>query len=157
MMVREEAEGGMAALAAEPDGKQQVSRTSVASPTAADFYTFTSALASADSRWCIDVPGSEYQPGKPLSLFGCGGTPNQIFGFANRSNLTAGGLCLDGRSPDRSQPPGAGDPVVIPECDGSNHQVWELEPFDNDPSLISVVAPSGLCVTVDGANAGPRT
>jgi caspase domain-containing protein/ricin-type beta-trefoil lectin protein/endosialidase-like protein len=154
---RQQAEVRMAALAAEPAGKPQLSRTSVSSPTSADFYTFTSALTSDDSRWCIDIPGSEYQPGKLLSLFGCGGTPNQIFGFANRSNLTAGGLCLDGRSPDRGKPPGAGDPVVIAECDGSDHQVWELEPFDNDPSSILVVAPSGLCVTVDGANAGPRT
>jgi hypothetical protein len=154
---RPQAEARMAALGAAPAGKPELSRTSESSPTSADFYTFTSALTFADSRWCIDVPGSEYKPGKPLSLFGCGGTPNQIFGFANRSNLTAGGLCLDGRSPDRGKPPGAGDPVVIAECDGSDHQVWELEPFDNDPSLISVVAPSGLCVTVDGANAGPRT
>jgi hypothetical protein len=154
---RQQAEARMAALAAQPAEKQQVSRTSVSSPTSADFYTFTSALASADSRWCIDVPGAEFQPGKSLSLFGCTGTPNQIFGFANRSNLTAGGLCLDGRSANRGKPPVAGDPVVIAECDGSDHQVWELEPFDSEPSLISVVAPSGLCVTVDGADAGPRT
>jgi hypothetical protein len=154
---RQQAEARMAALAAEPAGKPELSRTSVSSPTSADFYTFSSALASADSHWCIDVPGAEFQPGKPLSLFGCDGTPNQIFGFANRSSLTAGGLCLDGHSRDRGKPPGAGDPVVIAECDGSDHQVWELEPFDNDPSLISMVAPSGLCVTVDGANAGPRT
>jgi len=154
---RQQAETRMAALAAEPPGKPELSRTSVSSPTSADFYTFTSALAAADDRLCIDVPGSEFQPGKPLSLFGCGGTPNQIFGFANRSNLTAGGLCLDGRSRDRGKPPGAGDPVVIAECDGSDHQVWELEPSDKEPSLISVVAPSGLCVTVDGAKAGPRT
>jgi hypothetical protein len=68
-----------------------------------------------------------------------------------------GGLCLDGRSRTRGKPPGAGDPVIIAECDGSDHQVWELEPFESDPSLISVVAPSGLCVTVDGPNSGPRT
>jgi hypothetical protein len=155
---RQQAEARMAALAAAPAGKPELSRTSVApSPTSADFYTFTSALASADSRWCIDVPASEYQPGKALSLFGCGGTPNQIFGFANRSNLTVGGLCLDGSSRDRGKPPGAGDPVVIAECDGSDHQVWELEPFESDALLISVVAPSGLCVTVDSAKAGPRT
>jgi hypothetical protein len=153
---RQQAEARIAALAVEPAGKPELSRTSVSSPTAPDFYTFTSALTSADSRLCIDVPGSEYQPGKSLSLFGCGGTPNQIFGFANRSNLTVGGLCLDGRSPVRGKPPGAGDPVVIAECDGSDHQVWELEPISDEPSLISVVAPSGLCVTVDGANVGPR-
>ena len=154
---RPQAEARMATLAAEPAGKPVLSRTSVSSPTAADFYTFTSALTSTESRLCIDVPGAAYQPGKPLSLFGCDGTPNQIFGFANRSNLTVGGLCLDGRARDRGKPPGAGDPVVIAECDGSDHQVWELEPFESDPSLISVVAPSGLCVTIDGAEVGPRT
>ena len=47
--------------------------------------------------------------------------------------------------------------MVIDECDGSDHQVWELQPFETDRSLISVVAPSGLCVTVAGADAGPRT
>jgi hypothetical protein len=155
--LRPQVEARMAALEAEPVGKSEVSRTSASSPTSADYYTFSSALTAADSRLCIDVPGSEYQPGKPLSLFGCDGTPNQIFGFANRSNLTVGGLCLDGRSRTRGKPPGAGDPVIIAECDGSDHQVWELEPFESDPSLISVVAPSGLCVTVDGPNAGPRT
>ena len=154
---RPQVEARMAALQAEPAGKSDIARTSVSSPTAADFYTFTSALTSADSRLCIDVPGSEYQPGKSLSLFGCDGTPSQIFGFANRSNLTVGGLCLDGRSRTRGIAPGAGDPVIIAECDGSDHQVWELEPFESDSSLISVVAPSGLCVTVDGPNAGPRT
>jgi len=157
---RQQAEARMAALAAQPAGKPELSRTTAASPTSADFYTFISALdatTDTDNRWCIDVPGAEFQPGKPLSLFGCAGTPNQIFGFANRSNLTTGGLCLDGRSSDRGKPPGAGDPVVIAECDGSDHQVWELEPFENERSLISVVAPSGLCVTVAGADAGPRT
>jgi hypothetical protein len=160
---RQQAESRMAALAAQPPAaKPEVARTSESSPTSADFYTFTSALStdqsrSADNRWCIDVPASNYQPGKSLSLFGCAGTPNQIFGFANRSNLTAGGLCLDGHARDRGKPPSAGDPVVLAECDGSDHQVWELEPFQNDPSLISLVAPSGLCVTVDGANAAPRT
>ena len=156
---RQQAEARMAALAPSAS-KPEVSRTTVSSPTSADFYSFISALdstTSTDNRWCIDVPGAEFQPGKLLSLFGCAGTPNQIFGFANRSNLTTGGLCLDGRSSDPGKPPGAGDPVVIAECDGSDHQVWELDPFENDRSLISVVAPSGLCVTVAGADAGPRT
>ena len=156
--LRQQAEARMAALAAEPAAaKPEVARTTESSPTSADFYTFTSALASADNRWCIDVPGADYQPGKLLSLFGCAGTPNQIFGFANRSNLTSGGLCLDGRARDRGKAPGAGDPVVLAECDGSDHQVWELEPFQSDPSLVLLVAPSGMCVTVDGANAAPRT
>jgi hypothetical protein len=154
---RQQAEARMAALAAQPAGKPDLSRAGASSPTSADLYTFTSGLTSDDRSLCIDVPGSQYQPGKSLSLFGCEGTPNQIFGFANRSNLTVGGLCLDGRAAQRGKPPGAGDPVVIAECDGSDHQVWELEPFDNDAVLISVVAPSGLCVTVDGASAGPRT
>ena len=153
---RPQAEAQMAALESNSAGKPGLARTSVSSPTSADFYTFTSALASAGTPWCVDVPGSEYRPGRPLSLFGCAGTPNQIFGFGNRSNLTAGGLCLAGGSRNRNRAPGAGDPVVLAECDGSDHQVWELEPFDDNPSLISLVAPSGLCVTVDGANPAPR-
>jgi hypothetical protein len=122
-----------------------------ASAHADDFQTFKSALSSADGSWCIDVPEAQYQPGTRLLLSRCSGTPNQTFGFASRNNLTAGGLCLDGRAGTPGQPPGAGDPVVISECDGSDHQVWELHAFTADAAEVAIVSPAGLCVTVEGA------
>src|ERR1700722_1574073 len=84
------------------------------------YYTFTSALSTASNGFCIDVPHASYQPGTRVSLLGCARTPDQIFELANGSNLTAGGLCLDGLSTNRGQPPGAGDPVGVSECDGSD-------------------------------------
>jgi Ricin-type beta-trefoil lectin domain len=131
--------------------------TSVSARADDGFYTFASALSPPSNSFCIDVPNADYQPGKRVSLFGCARTPNQTFQLANGSNLTAGGLCLDGLAANRGQPPGAGDPVVLAECDGSDHQVWELEPFPSNASLFSIVDPGGLCVTVDGPNAAPGT
>jgi hypothetical protein len=128
-----------------------------ASARADDFQTFKSALSSADGNWCIDVPNARYQPGTQLSLWRCSGTPSQTFGFASRNNLTVGGLCLDGRAGIPGQPPQAGDPVVISECDGSDHQVWELHAYTADAAEVAIVSPAGLCVTVDGAAAAERT
>ena len=122
-----------------------------------NFYTFKSALSSSNANWCMDIPGAEYQPGKKLALWNCAGSPNQTFGYESTNTLTAGGLCLDGLAGKPNQTPGAGDPVVIAECDGSDHQVWELQPFDNNQSVVAIVDPAGLCVTVDGANAARRT
>ena len=100
------------------------------SARADDFYTFQSVLSSGNTNWCIDVPGGDFQPGKRVAIWNCNGTPSQIFGFESGSNLTAGGLCLDALPANRSQQPGAGDPVATVDCDGSNHQVWELTPFE---------------------------
>jgi hypothetical protein len=121
------------------------------------FYTFTSALSTPSNNFCIDVPGSDYRPDKGVWLFACARTPNQTFQLANGSNLTAGGLCLDSLAASRGRLPGAGDPVVLEECDGSDHQVWELEAFTGSTSLFLIVDPAGLCVTVNGATAAART
>ncbi len=45
----------------------------------------------------------------------------------------------------------------LAECDGSDHQVWELDPFTSNASLFAIVDPNGLCVTVDGPTAAPGT
>jgi Chaperone of endosialidase len=47
--------------------------------------------------------------------------------------------------------------VVLAECDGSDHQVWELDTFPSNASLFAIVDPAGLCVTVDGPTAAPGT
>ena len=49
-------------------------------------YTFTSALSTPNSSFCLNVPGSDYQPGKRVALIGCSKTPSQIFALANGSN-----------------------------------------------------------------------
>jgi Ricin-type beta-trefoil lectin domain/Chaperone of endosialidase len=121
-----------------------------------DFYSFRSAVPTPGNT-CIDVPGGQFQPGTHLQLWQCTRAPNQAFGYESQNNITAGGLCLDGLSGNRGQPPGAGDPVVLAECDGSDHQVWELQPFDANPSEVAIVDPAGLCVAVDGPAAAPRT
>ena len=101
------------------------------SARADSFYTFKSVLSSGTANWCIDIPGAEYQPGKRLAIWDCTGKPNQRFGYENGSNLTAGGLCLDGLAGAPNQPPRAGDPVVIAECKGIERQERELQPFEN--------------------------
>ena len=121
------------------------------------FYTFKSVLSSGGANWCIDVPGAEYQPGKRLAISDCPGKASQTFGYENGSNLTSGGLCLDGLAGTPNQSPGAGDPVVIAECNGSDHQVWELQPFESRQQVLAIANPDGLCVTVDGATIGQGT
>jgi len=81
-----------------------------------NYYVFQSVIETGNKKWCIDIPASEYNPGKRLTVSECTGKANQTFGFDNGSNLTAGGLCLDGLGT-----PAAGDPVAIVECDGSEH------------------------------------
>jgi len=122
-----------------------------------DFYTFKSVLSSADANWCIDVPGAEFQSGKHLAVSGCTGKLNQTFSFESGRTLTVGGLCLDGIAGTPNQPPSAGDPVVIAECDGSDHQVWELQPFKNTQGTVAIANLDSLCVTVDGATIGQGT
>jgi len=126
-----------------------------------DYHTFKSVLSSGSDSWCIAVPGNgsddSYQAGKRLAIAGCTGKPNQTFGYENGSNLTIAGFCLDGLAGNPNQSPGAGDPVVIVECDGSDHQVWELQPFENKQDVIGIANKDGLCVTVDGNTIGQGT
>jgi hypothetical protein len=121
-----------------------------AAHAADEVYTFQSVLSTPNASWCINVPGGEYQAGKHLAIAGCNGQPNQTFGYGDRATLTAGGFCLDGLAATPNQPPGAGDPVVIAECDGTDYQVWELPPFKNRSGVFAIANPDGLCVTVDG-------
>ena len=120
------------------------------SANAADeFYTFKSVLSSGGANWCIEVPGSEYQAGKHVVISACSGKPNQVFGFERGGTLTIGGYCLDGLAATK-QAPSAGDPVGLAECDGSDHQGWELPAFENRADVFAIANPDDLCVTVDG-------
>src|SRR5579871_1179633 len=91
-----------------------------------NYYTFRSAVPQPGNT-CIDAPNGQFQPAMHLQLWQCSNTPGQSFGYESQNTLTAGGLCLDGISSNSGQPPSAGDPVGLNECDGSDHQVWELQ------------------------------
>ena len=114
-----------------------------------EFYVFKSVLSTPSANWCIEVPGGEYQAGKHLAIAACNGQANQTFGYGDGATLTAGGFCLDGLAAKPDQPPGAGDPVVIAECNGSDHQIWEMPPFKDRAGVFAIANPDGLCVTVD--------
>src|SRR5262245_50643506 len=121
-----------------------------------NYYVFQSVITTGNKKWFIDIPASDYSPGKQLTISECTGKANQTFGFDNGSNLTAGGLCMDALGPN-SQTPTAGDPVTIVECDGSDHQVWELQTFESDENVFAIANAEGLCVTADGEVLGRGT
>jgi len=131
--------------------------TTPSAHAADEFHTFKSVLSSANADWCIEAPGADYKSGEHLAISACSGRPNQTFGSEDGGTLTVGGYCLDGLAGTPNQPPAAGDPVVINECDGSDHQVWELPPFKNRPGVFAIANQDGLCVTVDGASIGEGT
>jgi len=108
------------------------------------FLTFKSLLSAGSANWCMDDAAGIYQPGVQIAVSSCSGAPSQTFGNENGANLTLGGLCLD------AQPSAAGSSVVIAECDGSDHQVWVLQPFQSNNNVFSIVNPDNLCVTVNG-------
>jgi hypothetical protein len=109
------------------------------------FLVFKSLLSAGSANWCMDDAAGTYQPGVQIAVSGCSGAPSQTFGYENGANLTLGGLCLDG------QPSAAGSPVVIAECDGSDHQVWVLQPFQSNNNVFLIGTSEGLCVSVNGA------
>jgi hypothetical protein len=120
-----------------------------AANAAEESHIFQSVLSTPSASWCIAVPGGEYQAGKHLLIAACNGQPNQTFGYGDGANLTAGGYCLDRLAAKPDEPPGAGDPVVIAECNGSDHQIWELPPFKNRAGVFAIANPDSLCVTVE--------
>ncbi|HLQ94218.1 MAG TPA: ricin-type beta-trefoil lectin domain protein [Xanthobacteraceae bacterium] len=112
------------------------------------FFSFRSALSTGTLNWCMDVPGGQFQAGTTVAIASCNGSPQQSFNYETRINLTAAGFCLDGLPQQENQPIAEGDPAGLNECTGTDNQVWELQPFKNNPNLFSIVSPLGLCVTV---------
>ena len=109
------------------------------------FLVFKSLLSAGSANWCMDDAAGIYQPNVQIAVSSCSGAPSQTFGYENGANLTLGGLCLDG------QPSAAGSPVVIAECDGSDHQVWVLQPFQSNNNVFLIGNSEGMCVSVNGA------
>jgi hypothetical protein len=119
----------------------------VSAQAAEDTYTFKSDLSTPQAAWCITVPSSDL--GTRPVIAACSGNANQVFGYENGGAVTSGGACLDGRSGTPGKRPGEGDPVVLVECDGSDHQAWQLPAFSGNPDVFSIGNNDGLCVTVD--------
>jgi hypothetical protein len=121
----------------------------------ATYYNFRSVLSSGNQNWCINIPRTQFEPGVVVAIASCNGSPAQTFNYETRINLTAGGVCLDGIAQQGNPLPGEGDPAGLWECIGTDNQVWDLQPFRNNPNVFSIVNPAGLCITVDG-NIGPN-
>ena len=67
------------------------------------YYTFTSALSTPNSSFCLNVPGSDYQPGKRVALIGCTKTPEPDLRARERQQ-SDGGRALPRRSRRQSRP-----------------------------------------------------
>lgn len=119
---------------------------------AEDSYTFKSDLSTPTASWCIAVPSPDLGVRPVISA--CSGNANQTFGYETGGAVTSAGACLDGRSATPGKRPGAGDAVVLVECDGSDHQAWQLPAFQSNPDIFSIGNTDGLCVTVDAPAIG---
>ncbi|MDI1460962.1 RICIN domain-containing protein [Catellatospora sp. KI3] len=98
-----------------------------------------SALVSAASGRCLDVPNSSTTNGVQPIIWDCSGRPNQQWTFSGQS-IQSLGKCLDA-------PTGAtaGSKVQMWTCSGAANQQWSL----NASGTISNAA-SGLCLDVSG-------
>jgi hypothetical protein len=131
-----------------------VGLTSHPARAAEEFYTFKSMLSTANANWCLDVPNGDYQNNKKLQISACSGKPNQTYGYEVGGTLTIGGFCVDAPETAPNPAPSAGDAIAIAQCDGTNHQIWELTPFKSRPDVFAIANLDGLCITVDGAAIG---
>jgi lysophospholipase L1-like esterase len=98
-----------------------------------------SALASAASGRCLDVPNSNSANGTQPIIYDCNGNANQRW-TVNGQTLQSLGKCLD--SPTGAT---AGTKVQLWDCHGGTNQRWNL----NSNGTISN-AQSGLCLDVRG-------
>ncbi|GHJ43718.1 alpha-galactosidase [Catellatospora sp. TT07R-123] len=113
----------------------RVSGGAVVSPSP----TTSSALVSAASGRCLDIPQSNTANGTQPIIWDCNGAANQRW-TATGQSLQVLGKCLDA-------PTGAaaGSKVQIWDCSGSTNQQWTL----NASGTISSSS-SGLCLDVNG-------
>jgi alpha-galactosidase len=106
----------------------------------------TSAVVSAASGRCLDIPASNTVNGTQPVIWDCHGGANQQWTFDGRT-LKGLGKCLDA-------PPNAtaGTKVQIWDCNGGPNQQWNL----NVNGTISG-SQAGLCLDVSDANTGNGT
>ncbi|MBB5867406.1 alpha-galactosidase [Allocatelliglobosispora scoriae] len=100
----------------------------------------TTALVSAASGRCLDVPQSNTANGTQPIIWDCNGAANQRW-TASGQSLQALGKCLDA-------PTGAtaGSKVQLWDCNGQTNQQWTF----NSSGTVSGNS-SGLCLDVNGA------
>ncbi|MEV0458232.1 RICIN domain-containing protein [Catellatospora methionotrophica] len=99
----------------------------------------SSALVSAASGRCLDVPGSSTANGVQPIIWDCGGRPNQQWTVSGQA-IQSLGKCLD--SPTGATP---GTKVQMWACSGAANQRWTI----NGNGTVSN-AGSGLCLDVSG-------
>ncbi|MBO9555888.1 ricin-type beta-trefoil lectin domain protein [Cellulomonas sp.] len=97
------------------------------------------ALVSASSGRCLDVPGSATTNGTGLVIWDCHSAPNQTWAAGTDGTLRSLGKCLD--APLTAT---AGTRVQLWDCNGGNNQQWTLQ---GDGTIRGVR--SGLCLDVD--------
>ncbi|GAA1636222.1 ricin-type beta-trefoil lectin domain protein [Catellatospora bangladeshensis] len=98
-----------------------------------------SALVSAASGRCLDVPGSSTANGVQPIIWDCNGRANQQWTVSGQS-IQSLGRCLD--APTGAAP---GSKVQMWACHGGTNQQWNL----NANGTVSSVS-SGLCLDVSG-------
>ncbi len=98
-----------------------------------------SALVSASSGRCLDVPGSATTNGTGLVIWDCHSAANQTWTAGSDGTLRSLGRCLDA-------PPSAtaGTRVQLWDCNGGTNQQWT---FQSNGTIRG--ARSGLCLDVD--------
>lgn len=106
----------------------------------------SSALVSAASGRCLDVPGGSTANGTQLAIWDCHGGTNQRWTLSGQA-LQALGKCLD--APTNAT---AGSRAQMWDCHGGNNQRWNL----NANGTVSSVS-SGLCLDVNGNNTANGT
>lgn len=99
----------------------------------------SSALVSAASGRCLDVPGSNTANGVQPIIWDCNGRPNQQWTVSGQA-IQSLGKCLD--APTGATP---GSKVQLWACSGAANQRWSL----NGNGTVSNPG-SGLCLDVSG-------
>jgi Ricin-type beta-trefoil lectin domain/PAN domain len=91
---------------------------------------------------CIDVPNSNFTPGKHLQMWDCNDTEAQIFAFdALNGRLVIGGLCVEAGG-GRGQP---NDPIQLAKCSSAPNQVWKTEPIGDSYKFVGI---NSLCFDI---------
>jgi len=91
---------------------------------------------------CIDVPTSDFKPGRHLQMWDCNDSPAQTFAFdALNGRLSVADLCVEAGDGRGQQ----GEPIQLAKCSGAANQVWRTEPLGNFYKFVGI---NGLCIDI---------
>jgi hypothetical protein len=91
---------------------------------------------------CIDVPASNFQPGRHLQMWDCNDTVSQAFTFdALDGQLSIANLCVEAGGGKGQQ----GDPIQLARCTEAPNQVWRTEAASD---LYKFVGINNLCFDI---------